>query len=157
MGTTRLDKEYPARFDGNDRIDPYNKDTKEKLYGAVVQSQHHHLELAQGGLQPVSMDRAEGSWVYIDPQKKVHGPYDSATMKAWHEAKYFSDETMICRRNWSAYHRLGDVFPESNKAFVSDDVREPASAPPPQPQAPVMSAAEARAADQAAVGANKKP
>merc|ERR1711988_1913062 len=75
--------------------------------------------------QPGSLDRAEGSWMYIDPQNEVHGPYDSATMKAWHEANYFTVETMICRRNWSAYHRLGDVFPESNEAFVSDDVQEP--------------------------------
>ena len=94
-------------------------------------------------------------WVYIDPQNEVRGPFDSATMKAWHESNYFSVETMICLPSWSSYHRLGDVFPESNEAFVSDNVREPASGPPPQPQAPVMTAAEARAANQAAVGANK--
>ena len=105
---------------------------------------------------PMAQVQQRKVWVYIDSQKKVQGPFDTAIMKAWHESNYFTVETMICLPNWSSYHRLGDVFPESNQAFVSDDVREPVSAPPPQPQAPVMTTEEARAENQAAVGVEPK-
>ena len=95
--------------------------------------------------------------MYIDPQGKMEGPFDSPSMKAWYDAGYFTAEIQIGHTGWSAYHRLGGVFPDPATAFLRGEVAEPqalaVATPEPESQPQVITAAEARAANEAAIGA----
>lgn len=70
------------------------------------------------------------SWFYRDPQNTVQGPYETASMRQWHEARYFTPDLPIKLAHWQEFHSLGAVFPDSDFAFSPDTVTsEPFTAP----------------------------
>jgi PERQ amino acid-rich with GYF domain-containing protein len=56
-------------------------------------------------------------WFYRDPQGNVQGPYETSSMRQWHEARYFTSDLPIKLRQWMGFHPLGAVFPDSETAF----------------------------------------
>ena len=57
------------------------------------------------------------SWFYRDPQNTVQGPYETASMRQWHEARYFTHDLPIKLRHWNEFHPLGAVYANADNAF----------------------------------------
>jgi hypothetical protein len=84
-------------------------------------------------MMPMPMLTVPESWFYRDPQNNVQGPYETASMRQWHEACYFTPELPIKLRHWPVFHPLRAVFPDSETAFSPNTAtQEPYQSPPPQ-------------------------
>ena len=69
-------------------------------------------------------------WYYTDPQNNVQGPYETASMRQWNEARYFSPDLPIKLKSWQGFHPLGVVFRDGDSAFRPNSATpEPSVAP----------------------------
>ena len=47
----------------------------------------------------------------------MQGPYETASMRQWHEARYFTHDLPIKLKHWAGFHPLGVVFRDAETAF----------------------------------------
>jgi len=59
-------------------------------------------------------------WFYSDPQGNVQGPFDTESMRQWHEAGYFTPELPVKLRHWVGFHVLRSLFRDADEAFAQN-------------------------------------
>ena len=62
--------------------------------------------------------KTEPSWLYLDPQQVVQGPFATAEMRNWLEFGYFKINLPVKLETWSRFHALGVVYPTPESAFL---------------------------------------
>ena len=67
------------------------------------------------------------SWLYLDPQNNIQGPFPSSEMRTWLEAGYFKINLPVKLDHWSKFYPLGLVYPTPDSAFLYNLPDEPIS------------------------------
>ena len=65
------------------------------------------------------------AWYYLDPQSKVHGPYDSVKMRGWYDKFPPDVKISVNGTDRDSFRLMSEVFPEPAMAFMFNPVLFP--------------------------------